>query len=136
MGKIKFPAPHSRCPVHFGLQLDSKSEFVGPVGCKSLKIWSGCRDLNPGPLAPQASALARLRHSPNFQCSTRRQRNPKIARLCPRFADRRQLPARVNCYDTWTMEDINMTIPRKYFALAALAATAVFAQAQNRLFQG
>jgi hypothetical protein len=28
-------------------------------------IWSGCRDLNPGPLAPQASALARLRHSPN-----------------------------------------------------------------------
>ena len=30
-------------------------------------IWSGCRDLNPGPLAPQASALARLRHSPNFR---------------------------------------------------------------------
>jgi hypothetical protein len=28
------------------------------------KIWSGCRDLNSGPLAPQASALARLRHSP------------------------------------------------------------------------
>jgi hypothetical protein len=27
--------------------------------------WSGRRDLNPGPLAPQASALARLRHGPN-----------------------------------------------------------------------
>ncbi len=26
--------------------------------------WSGCRDLNPGPPAPQAGALARLRHSP------------------------------------------------------------------------
>ena len=26
--------------------------------------WSGRRDLNPGPLAPQASALARLRHGP------------------------------------------------------------------------
>ena len=29
-------------------------------------VWSGRRDLNPGPLAPQASALARLRHGPNF----------------------------------------------------------------------
>ncbi len=29
--------------------------------------WSGRRDLNPGPLAPQASALARLRHGPNNQ---------------------------------------------------------------------
>jgi hypothetical protein len=29
--------------------------------------WSGCRDLNPGPLAPQASALARLRHSPIWE---------------------------------------------------------------------
>jgi hypothetical protein len=29
--------------------------------------WSGRRDLNPGPLAPQASALARLRHGPNYQ---------------------------------------------------------------------
>ena len=35
-------------------------------------IWSGRRDLNPGPLAPQASALARLRHGPNGkQCSRR-----------------------------------------------------------------
>ncbi len=29
-------------------------------------IWSGRRDLNSGPLAPQASALARLRHGPKF----------------------------------------------------------------------
>ncbi len=28
--------------------------------------WSGRRDLNPGPLAPQASALARLRHGPKL----------------------------------------------------------------------
>ncbi len=35
--------------------------FRVPVGGDR---WSGCRDLNPGPLAPQASALARLRHSP------------------------------------------------------------------------
>ena len=28
--------------------------------------WSGRRDLNPGPLAPQASALARLRHGPSL----------------------------------------------------------------------
>jgi hypothetical protein len=32
---------------------------------KKSSIWSGRRDLNPGPLAPQASALARLRHGPN-----------------------------------------------------------------------
>ena len=25
---------------------------------------SGCRDLNPGPLDPQSSALTKLRHSP------------------------------------------------------------------------
>ena len=28
-------------------------------------FWSGRRDLNPGPLAPHASALAGLRHAPN-----------------------------------------------------------------------
>ena len=27
-------------------------------------FWSGRRDLNPGPLAPHASALAGLRHAP------------------------------------------------------------------------
>ena len=27
--------------------------------------WSGCRDLNPGPLDPQSSALTKLRHSPS-----------------------------------------------------------------------
>ncbi len=31
-----------------------------------VKKWSGRRDLNPGPLAPQASALARLRHGPKY----------------------------------------------------------------------
>ena len=28
------------------------------------RSWSGCRDLNPGPLDPQSSALTKLRHSP------------------------------------------------------------------------
>jgi transposase InsO family protein len=28
------------------------------------RIASGCRDLNPGPLDPQSSALTKLRHSP------------------------------------------------------------------------
>jgi hypothetical protein len=28
--------------------------------------WSGCRDLNPGPLDPQSSALTKLRHSPHY----------------------------------------------------------------------
>jgi hypothetical protein len=28
--------------------------------------WSGCRDLNSGPLVPQTSALTKLRHSPYF----------------------------------------------------------------------
>jgi hypothetical protein len=37
-----------------------------------MKVWSGRRDLNSGPLAPQASALARLRHGPiGNHCSTR-----------------------------------------------------------------
>src|SRR5579862_9882934 len=27
-------------------------------------MWSGCRDLNSGPLDPQSSALTKLRHSP------------------------------------------------------------------------
>ncbi len=31
---------------------------------KSLLTASGCRDLNPGPLDPQSSALTKLRHSP------------------------------------------------------------------------
>ena len=37
---------------------------LGSIVSKLLKSWSGRRDLNPGPLAPQASALARLRHGP------------------------------------------------------------------------
>ncbi len=35
------------------------------LGSQTLKIkWSGWRDLNPRPLAPHASALARLRYIP------------------------------------------------------------------------
>jgi hypothetical protein len=33
---------------------------------------SGCRDLNPGPLDPQSSALTKLRHSPYVAISVRR----------------------------------------------------------------
>ena len=37
---------------------------------KSAVSWgysqSGCRDLNPGPLDPQSSALTKLRHSPQI----------------------------------------------------------------------
>ncbi len=32
----------------------------------ALTTWSGCRDLNPGPLDPQSSALTKLRHSPSL----------------------------------------------------------------------
>ena len=32
--------------------------------------WSGCRDLNPGPLDPQSSALTKLRHSPSVYLLT------------------------------------------------------------------
>jgi len=38
----------------------------------------------------------------------------------------------MNWYDTWTMEEILMTIRRSYFALATLAATATFALAQGQ----
>jgi hypothetical protein len=51
------------CEVRFGLQLDSKRAIATTL--KGVNVWSGCRDLNPGPPAPQAGALARLRHSPN-----------------------------------------------------------------------
>ena len=43
-------------------QLTRPHGVLGPVSLGG--IWSGRRDLNPGPLAPQASALARLRHGP------------------------------------------------------------------------
>jgi hypothetical protein len=33
----------------------------------SHKIWSGRRELNPGPLAPHASALAGLRYAPLYK---------------------------------------------------------------------
>jgi hypothetical protein len=43
--------------------LDSKLAISRML--RVVNVWSGCRDLNPGPPAPQAGALARLRHSPN-----------------------------------------------------------------------
>ena len=43
----------------------SPTPYVAATGdCKSFYAKSGRRDLNPRPLAPQASALARLRHVP------------------------------------------------------------------------
>ena len=39
-------------------------ETLHSEGLRWTNNWSGRRDLNPGPLAPQASALARLRHGP------------------------------------------------------------------------
>ncbi len=44
---------------------------------------SGCRDLNPGPLDPQSSALTKLRHSPMLQTSIvdARRRSPRRAAL-------------------------------------------------------
>jgi sulfur-carrier protein len=49
-------------PVHMGHAepYEPKGAEMGSEGGN----WSGRRDLNPGPLAPQASALARLRHGP------------------------------------------------------------------------
>ncbi len=35
------------------------------AGSALARTWSAWRDLNPRPLAPQASALARLRYTPN-----------------------------------------------------------------------
>jgi hypothetical protein len=45
-------------------------QFERPLGDRQNALkgkkgkWSGCRDLNPGPPAPQAGALARLRYIP------------------------------------------------------------------------
>ncbi len=43
----------------------------------SFRPWSqpsGCRDLNPGPLDPQSSALTKLRHSPHISAPLTRHR--------------------------------------------------------------
>ena len=39
--------------------------FKRSDGCKSLETWSGRRDLNPGPLAPQAKNINHLQTAPN-----------------------------------------------------------------------
>ena len=52
--------------AHFLAQSPFSSDPEGKRNVDSEGFsWSGRRDLNPGPLAPQASALARLRHGPN-----------------------------------------------------------------------
>ena len=43
-------------------KLDRTCRHPGLAG----DFWSGCRDLNPGPLDPQSSALTKLRHSPSL----------------------------------------------------------------------
>src|SRR4051794_14762768 len=69
MKKQGFPSDH--WINRFGEWLDTQGWFLkrrakcGLVPDVSDRVdWSGRRDLNPGPLAPQASALARLRHGP------------------------------------------------------------------------
>ena len=48
-----------------GKRCASRWAFVGSLSpIPSRVLWSGCRDLNPGPLDPQSSALTKLRHSP------------------------------------------------------------------------
>ena len=52
--------------AHFLAQSAFSSDPKGNRGIDSEGFsWSGRRDLNPGPPAPQAGALARLRHGPN-----------------------------------------------------------------------
>ena len=55
------PRPYGRVASIFGLQLDSKRwlwEGLRRVTLRS--VWSGRRDLNPGPLAPQARNISYL----------------------------------------------------------------------------
>ena len=42
-----------------------------------LHFQSGCRDLNPGPLDPQSSALTKLRHSPHVATALRNRCAPR-----------------------------------------------------------
>src|SRR5665213_3629861 len=59
--------PHTATPDSRG---DSAGMGIPEVGAGVPRLrrpapsWSGCRDLNPGPLDPQSSALTKLRHSP------------------------------------------------------------------------
>jgi hypothetical protein len=62
------PASRRRCGGYRPLR-ETRGQSSSPQGRerKSLptcSFWSGCRDLNPGPLDPQSSALTKLRHSP------------------------------------------------------------------------
>ena len=59
LGPYAQPHQYSRARAGSELGLDSRSQ-----GGWSDKVWSGCRDSNPGPPAPQAGALARLRYIP------------------------------------------------------------------------
>ena len=63
-------ARHSERTVYFACKVDARSlrdeegaSVIPPssLGCLPLS-WSGCRDLNPGPLAPKASALPTALH--------------------------------------------------------------------------
>src|SRR5215470_3527990 len=36
----------------------------GQTRDRAFKVWSGCRDLNPGPSVPQTDTLTKLRHIP------------------------------------------------------------------------
>jgi hypothetical protein len=44
-------------------------------------FWSGCPDLNRGPLRPERSALTKLRHSPSI--GVRRETTPGRGRCYP-----------------------------------------------------
>ena len=56
---------HPRHHQHFGSVSwnDGKNKYKKRPGTFQVS-WSGRWDLNPGPLAPHASALAGLRHAP------------------------------------------------------------------------
>ena len=60
--RLPFSPERSKRPLQFQSRV-----FTG------LKNWSGRRDLNPRPLAPQASALAGLRYAPTeIRCEARK----------------------------------------------------------------
>ena len=56
--------PASPFPSHPRRRLRCDATVGGPEASHVVCRWSGCRDLNPGPLDPQSSALTKLRHSP------------------------------------------------------------------------
>ncbi len=64
-----------------------------------LHFWSGCRDLNPGPLDPQSSALTKLRHSP---------RDARVSPAQRPCLNRRQVPTKTSAGTS----DLHRTRPR------------------------